>query len=138
MRKLFQSFSKWLKRRNRVEAASATKPAPQPQPVKFAVLPEFEKWEQSDVMALRSFLSTETGRKLVKVCGSIIHTEAMKESAGDSGAPKAYGMNEMLLAQFNLASDKEFAHAAGDTAANPDTAGGAENDAVPAEYRRSF
>jgi len=138
MRNLFQSFCKWLKLRNRVEAPPEPSPAAQPRPAKFEILPEFEEWEQSDVMALRSFLSSQTGRKLVKVCGSEIHVASLKECAGDSGSPQAYGMNQMLLFQFNLASDKMLSQAAGDTAAKTDTTGGAQDDAMPVEFRRSF
>ena len=136
--RLIQQLWKWLTRCNRVEPAPATQPAPAPRPVKFAILPEFERWEQSDVMALRAFFSSETGRKLVKVCGSEVHKASLHECAGDAGSPKAFGMNQMLVFQFNLASDLQFSQASGDTDATQDTAGGAENDAVPAEYRRSF
>lgn len=89
-------------------------------------------------MALRAFLATETGQKLVKVCGSAIHAEAMAESAGDRASKKAFGMDQLLKFQFNLASDKEFARATGEQVANPDTIGSEENDALPVDFRRSF
>lgn len=89
-------------------------------------------------MALRVFLSSEAGQKLIKVCGSAIHAEAMAESAGDRASKKAFGMDALLRLQFNLASDKEFARATGEQVAKPNTTGSEENDAVPVEFRRSF
>lgn len=92
----------------------------------------------ADIMALRAFFATETGQKLVKVCGSAIHVEAMAESAGDRASKKAFGMDALLRFQFNLASDKEFARATSESVAQPDTTGSTEDEALPVDFRRSF
>ena len=136
MRNLLKSISHWFSLRTRVEAAPSRKPVLTP--LRFQLLPEFEAWTVEDVQALRNFMRSATGLKMVKNCGSYIHEQAMSECAGDKATPKAFGMNELLRWQFNLASEKMLSQAAGDTAANTNTTGGALDDALPVEFRRSF
>jgi hypothetical protein len=137
MRAILQSLRKRLAR-SRVEAPEVVSPPAQPRLVVFQVPAVFEQWTTEDVQALRKFLSSDTGLKLVRMCGSHIHTEALSECAGDKAAPKAYGMDQLLRYQFNLASDTILSQVAGDTAAKPNTTGNALDDVEPVELRRSF
>lgn len=146
MRNLFINLFKWLTGRNRVEVTPQPAPGSSPapfvmprfSPARFALLPEFQEWNQSDVLEWRKFLATPTGQKLAPICGSEIHRQAMAEAAGDRATPKAFGMDHLLRFQFNLASKQTLSRVSGDQDTKPDTEGSAENDALPAEFRRSF
>ncbi len=127
--------SKATQRRVRVKRTSE-RPTTSAKPIKFEVLPEFEKWTASDVSLLRAFLGSATGEKLVKICGSETHKAAMIEATGATTPKRAHGMDWLLRFQFNLASDEILSRAAGAQAEI--TTGGAENDALPDGLRRSF
>lgn len=70
------------------------------------VQPQSAEWVYEDVIKLRQFLTTGTGKKLVLICGSEIIQQAMKEVNGDSTMARASGMDGLLRFQFNLASEK--------------------------------
>jgi hypothetical protein len=95
----------------------ATPAKPRPAALRYQLVqPEFATWTAQDVGNLRMFLKTETGQKLVSICGSKIFQQGMKEAHGDALA-RAAGMDELLIFQFNLASDEQLAKLSEATAA---------------------
>lgn len=100
---------------------------------------EHVEWTASNCQELRKFYANETGQKLVKICGSHITIEAMKECAGDKGSPQAYGMDCLLRFQFNLASDTMLAQISPPPASQEENTADTERESgEPVEIRRSF
>ncbi len=79
-----------------------------PKTKRFTAPPATIDWTPDNCMALRSFLSNETGRKMIEICGGRAFQEAMKEAQGDRSNPQGAGMDAMIRFQFNLASDAAF------------------------------
>lgn len=100
---------------------------------------EHVEWTVSDVSALRQFFANETGQKVVKICGAHIVVESMRECSGDTGSPRAYGMDSMLKFIYNLASDAMVAKISPPPATQEDNTADAQGEqGEPVDIRRAF
>lgn len=120
---------KLFKRKREPQAVTAKRPS-------FLAPPVTVDWTVGDVIEARRFLSGETGRKFVEICGAEALREAMAEVCGDRTGPRAAGMDAMLRFQFNLASDALFQKISSPTLAKVDhTTDGQQDEAGLVEIR---
>lgn len=100
-------------------------------------VPDAPKWEISDMNALRGFIFSETGRKLMLRARALEYSNAVAAcndafNTAYSGG-KAAGFGDALNWLQSCASDEMISRAAGEQAANPANRG--QDDPVFAELR---